>query len=177
MPAAHDVDWDAVKSLALQIGITDAARQFNIPNAAARKRSSREGWFRNIPRSAPLPLTLQPIKPKDENGNVTTVTKGSQAVQNVLRELGEQTRVSLAKGLQKGAKHVEELDGESVMLNAKNIASITKSASDVHGWSAAGPATISFRVGLLGAASEKHVDAVEIAAEVEQIEDCESDEE
>lgn len=177
MPPPLSVHWPSVHALALQIGVREAARQFGISEEAALKRSQRESWIVDRPSSVPLPTSIRPTEKKDENGRVLTVLTGPKATANVLRELGEKTRIGLAKGLAKGAAHVEQLDGEEVLMNAKNIASLTKSASDVHGWSAAGPATISFRVGLLGAASEKHVDAVEIESQVEQIEDCGDDEE
>lgn len=45
MPAALDVDWSAVRTLAVAVGIREAARQLGISEDAVMQRSAREGWL------------------------------------------------------------------------------------------------------------------------------------
>ena len=45
MPKPVNVDWPAVRVLAVVVGVREAARQMGISEAAVRQRSKREGWM------------------------------------------------------------------------------------------------------------------------------------
>ena len=45
MGQALQVDHEKVKMVALQIGVREAARQFNLPEPTVQAWSRREGWF------------------------------------------------------------------------------------------------------------------------------------
>ena len=45
MPKPLNVDWPAVRVLAVAVGVREAARQMGISQDAVRQRSKREGWM------------------------------------------------------------------------------------------------------------------------------------
>jgi hypothetical protein len=45
MPKPLNVDWPAVRVLAVAVGVREAARQMGISEDAVRQRSKREGWM------------------------------------------------------------------------------------------------------------------------------------
>jgi hypothetical protein len=89
MPAALDVNWEAVRMLAQTIGVREAARRMGISEDAVMQRSKREGWLRDLPRSQPLPQTV--LK------TVSNVISAPEAAANYLKEVLTQTRTNHAK--------------------------------------------------------------------------------
>lgn len=163
MPAALDVNWPAIRALAVMVGVREAARQSGVNEDSAMARSAREGWLKSLPKDCPLPPRLGPIQARESNGTFSPHI----AAQNALQTIGQQTRASLARGIAKGAAHVETLDGESVLTQARNISQIAKAASDVHGWSGTAGVAVSLRVGLLGSAGGDDGDPAPLAIECE----------
>jgi hypothetical protein len=45
MPKPLNVDWPAVRVLAVAVGVREAAGQMGISQDAVRQRSKREGWM------------------------------------------------------------------------------------------------------------------------------------
>ena len=45
MPKPLNVDWPAVRVLAVAVGVREAARQMGISQDAVRQRPKREGWM------------------------------------------------------------------------------------------------------------------------------------
>src|SRR5262249_43363103 len=67
MPNPLNVDWSAVRVLAVAVGVREAARQMGISEDAVRQRSKREGWMTSAKAATQRALS----KP------VTTVTRVS----------------------------------------------------------------------------------------------------
>lgn len=126
MPAALDVNWEAVRTLAVQIGVREAARQCGIEENAVCQRSWREGWLKNLPRSESLPPTMLPqpvsgiIKPHD-----------------VLTNLGQETRVNHAIAANKISGKVAQMEADEALNRVPDILAAAKHAAVVHGWSGA----------------------------------------
>lgn len=142
MPAALDLDWEAVKTLSIAIGVAEAVRRMGIEQHAfaVYQRAKREGWrIRERPRGTPLPPTV--LKP------VPLVKTPSQVMAEELKDLGSRSRLSLARGLAKGAESVEHMDGDEIRLDAANVKSLVQSTSIVHGWQNSAP-TVNVNLGM-----------------------------
>lgn len=152
MPAALDVDWEAVRTLAVAIGLKAAAERLGLPYDAVRQRSSREEWFASLPRNQALPPTV--ARP------VTLVTSPAQALQAELAELGGKSRLSVARGLAKASEEIERMDGQEVLADASNVKQTVQSLAVVHGW-AANVAITKVSLRLTGEHQVQDVQAVE----------------
>lgn len=126
MPAPLDVDHEAVKVLAIAVGVRQAARQMGLPEDAVRQWSKRENWFPE-PQKQVLPPTMQ-------KQTVTGVTKASDALANTLADDSKMSRLHASRAIRKGFEHLAEQSGEAIMAQAPNVASLAKAASTVHGW-------------------------------------------
>jgi hypothetical protein len=108
MPAALDVDWEAVQTLAIAIGVREAARQMGINEDAVRQRSSREGWIKDIPRSQPLPPTM--IQP------VTNVTTAAKALGNSMREDAQRGRAAALRVSRRALERVDRMEDDQLVV-------------------------------------------------------------
>lgn len=128
MPAALDVDWEQVRTLAVAVGLKVAAERLGLPYDAVRQRSSREQWLASVPRNQPLPPTVkQPV---------TLVTSPAEAMRNELADLNGKSRLSVARGLRKASSHIEQMDGQGIVEDAANVKQTVQSLALVHGWAA-----------------------------------------
>ena len=123
MPAALNVDREAVKTLAVAVGVREAARQTGLNEARVLQWSKRDQWFKPTP---------QPPRQSD----VITVIKPSVALASTLAEQGEATRLHLSKAALKAGSHLGKLPG--AVLVKPDIAQSAKHwtgvAGTVHGW-------------------------------------------
>lgn len=122
----REAQREAVKVLAIAVGVREAARQTGLEENRVLKWSERYRWFKNEPK--PQPPTVR----KD---NVITVIKPSDALANALSEDGKETKLSLSRSIRKAAKHVDtELDGREVFQGSDKVKHLVGAASMVHGW-------------------------------------------
>lgn len=143
MPAPlADVDWEQMRLLVRQLGVHEAARQTGVNVNTIKYHSVQEGWFAHLRQ--PKDEIVIPASMKSS----TSPTKPIVALENALAELGEKTRLGLAKGIAKGAEHVSELSGDQIVEKAPQIASLTKAAGAIHGFGqTAGQTLIQVNVG------------------------------
>jgi hypothetical protein len=59
MPKPLNVDWPAVRVLAVAVGVREAARQMQISQDAVRQRSKREGWMASPKTVAQLDMSYE----------------------------------------------------------------------------------------------------------------------
>lgn len=157
MPAALDVDWDAVHTLALSIGVRPAARAMGLSEEAVMQRSSREGWLRDLPRSTPLPPTV--VRP------VSGVSTAAQAMAQSMREDALRGRAAALRVSRRALERVDRMDDdELVQPEVAGMAHTwTKSAALAGGYAASDSvAKVNLQV---TSAREQSVDAQEIEAE------------
>lgn len=128
MPAALDVNWNEVRTLAIAIGLKAASERLGLPYDAVRQRSSREEWFTALPRNQTLPATVrQPV---------TLVTSPAKAMADELADLGSKSRLSLARGLAKASDHIATMEGPQILDRSADVKQTVQSIAAVHGWAA-----------------------------------------
>ena len=145
MPAALDVDREAVKTLAVAIGVREAARQMGLNEDTVRQWSCRESWFAPTPK----PATMQPQ-------TVTDVTKPSVALANVLADDSLHTRVGFSKAARKVATHLGDKEPSTLVERdtAQSARQWAEIAKTTHGWDAKqGEAgvNVAVNIGIIGA--------------------------
>src|SRR4029077_1534074 len=124
MPKPLNVDWPAVRVLAVAVGVREAARQMGISQDAVRQRSKREGWM-----ASPKTVTQRALA-KPVTSVSPSVLSPADALANLLQELERETKVSLASSAANMAKQ-----GEKAPLKAAgNVHKVAQTAAIVHGW-------------------------------------------
>lgn len=130
-----------------------------ISQEAAMKRCQREGWL-----SSPEARIANRNAIAQRSGITVSPQMSATAVlQAELSQLGQKTRLSLARGIAKAGEAIEALDGPSIVADAQNVKAIAQTASTVHSWDRQGGAP-KIRLELL--ANKSEVSAVEIESEV-----------
>jgi hypothetical protein len=121
MPEPLNVDWPAVRVLAVAVGVREAARQMGISEDAVRQRSKREGWMASSKTVAQRALA----KP------VTSVSpvalSPAHALANVFSERKHRTKLGLSKytaeATEQAAEHRDKL---GIAGKVKDVASVHK---------------------------------------------------
>ena len=124
MPKSLNIDWPAVRVLAVAVGVREAARQMGISQDAVRQRSKREGWMAS-PKTVTQRALAKPVT------SVSPVALSpAHALANVLQEHERETKLSLARSARRMAKDAEQatLRESPYVHKAAQVASIT------HGW-------------------------------------------
>lgn len=119
--------WSAVRLLAQAVGLREAARRFaeyGVTEAAARKRSQREGWAKDGPfgKASPVVTTLSPA------------ATAAQAMAAEMSGLSGKTRLSHARAQAAVAEHIAERSGAENLDDAQNVKAAAQTADLVHGW-------------------------------------------
>lgn len=159
MPAPLEVDREQVRLVAVQIGVREAARQFDLPEETVKTWSGRYGWFKEKQQEQQL-VTVARERKRESQGLSPREPKASE----ILEKYGKQTRLALAKGLAKGAETVADMDGQEVLMSAAQIKQLTGAAKDVHGWAQTVEHKLSLDVLASGQAQEHPV--LDVAAEI-----------
>lgn len=124
------VTREEVKTLAIAVGVREAARQLGLAETRVLQWSKRGEWFKPTP---------QPPRQSD----VITVISPSDALRTTLTERSNKTKLGLSKAAMRAAEHFGEQDPEWLItekaaMSAKHWAA---TASTVHGWEAGGKDT------------------------------------
>jgi len=124
MPKPLNVDWPAVRVLAVAVGVREAARQMGISEDAVRQRSKREGWMAS-PKTVAQRALAKPVTSVSPDA-----LSPADALANVLQEHERETKLSLALSARRMAKDAEQatLRESPYVHKAAQVASIT------HGW-------------------------------------------
>lgn len=175
------IQWDAVKALAMVVGVREAARRMELSEDMVRQRSCREGWLKS-PEAKAAVLAAH----ANRSAAHTLEARGgrhhpspAQLLAAELAGLGAKSRLSLARGVQKASEHIESLPGAEILENAQNVKSVAATASLVHGWDSATP-TVKLRLDLVSApGGEQEAPAIDIESSVvfdgEPMPDCDAD--
>jgi hypothetical protein len=137
MPKPLAVDWNEVRTLALAIGVREAARRMNITEGAVMQRSKREGWFRERHEASAALASIGDTRKQliaTATGTSVSAVSNTPTAAEILSAMGKNTKAALATGLQRAAEHVADLPGEDILDRAQDVGSLVKSASLVHGW-------------------------------------------
>jgi len=108
---AQPIDREAVRVLALSVGLREAARQLGLNEDRVCKWSERGKWFKPTP---------QPPKQSD----VSSVSKPGEIMLNVLTEHKIETRMSLARSVRRLAKRAEK----AKLSDSKHVLNVAQTA-------------------------------------------------
>jgi len=123
----HVVDREAVRLLAIEIGLRAACRKLGINENTGRSWSVREGWF----RETPLPPTHNTSK---TIAAATSATKPGDILLEELQKLSGQTKLRFARALVKGSKHFEQSTPTRIVRESQSLRQLVDSAATVHNW-------------------------------------------
>jgi hypothetical protein len=120
--------WGEIQmAFAAGVPLREIARRMGVSEGTVLSRAKRKGWTRQ----------MEDIKAEKQSLAITPL----RAVVETLADLGRDSRLKLARGLHKGASHVEQLTGPEVLESAQPILALTKASSAVHGWPNSGTGT------------------------------------
>ena len=148
------VNWEAVRMLALVVGVRESARRMGISEEAVKKRCTREGWLATKEARAVNKMAIA-----QRTGVTASVCPQKSPVALIHAEitnLGGKSRLSLARGVAKAAETVESMSGDEILDRSGDVKSIAQTADLVHGWKDAAP-SVKIRLDVLSGASEQPV--------------------
>lgn len=156
---AQPINWEAVKCLALVVGVRESARRMGVSEEAVKKRCTREGWLNDPEAREAARRAVQ------ERSALTTSPhlSPSALIHQELQALSAKTKVGIARGLARAAETIENMDGNEVLISSQNVKSVTQAAGLVHSWDK-NAGTPKIRLELLGAKGE--VAAIDVESEV-----------
>lgn len=135
VPASCETDREAVRLLAIQFGVREAARRSGLSEDRVRQWSSRFNW-------------LQRSTPEQQKAIVTTVTSPGDIMLQELERNGHATKLSLSRFARNAAGKHER----GPITKAPLLHKVAQTAAIVHGWQdKQGPQTnVMVNVALLG---------------------------
>lgn len=156
------INWGEVRALAMVVGVREAARRMGISEAATMQRSAREGWLatqeaRTVNKMAVAQRSSLTAAPCQQ-------LSAGALISSEIIQLGQKTRLSLARGVSKAAETVETLSGSEILDKSGDVKAIAQTADLVHGWKDAAP-SVKIRLDVLGGSVE-----AETVADVTEIE-------
>ena len=129
MPAPLAVDWNEVRTLALAVGIREAARQLEINEDAALQRAYREQWLNKAQEEREKQREAVAVL-REKQGLSSRVITAADA----LAITGQNTRAKLAVAVDKQANHLAETDARELLMLAPTVKAVVDSAAKLHGW-------------------------------------------
>jgi hypothetical protein len=121
MPKPLNVDWSAVRVLAVAVGVREAARQMGISEDAVRQRSKREGWMVS-PKTAAQRALAKPVTSVSP-----TALSPADALANVFNERKQRTKLGLSKYAAEAAEEAAEHPDKLLIAGkVKDVAGVHK---------------------------------------------------
>lgn len=114
---------EAVRLLVIEIGATNTARRLGIKESTISTWATRYGWSKE----------MKPL------GKRRFIVTPAQALIDEYKDLDGDSRISLARGLNKSARAVANMTGEDIIEKADKVKSVAQSVSLVHAWQADRP--------------------------------------
>jgi hypothetical protein len=152
------INWEAVRMLALVVGVRESARRMGISEEAVKKRCTREGWLadpaaREIARRSVVERSGMTVAP-----TMVPILSPTAALNAELSQLGSKTKLGIARGLARASEVIGEMGGVQVIDNAHEIKSVAQTADLVHGWKDSAP-QVKIRLDVLsGSADAQPID-------------------
>lgn len=159
MSATVEIDWSAVRTLAVAVGVREAARRLGISEDATLQRCHREGWLRDPEMRA---VTARSVALRS-SALSSAVISPEQVMRDELASLGKNSRLSMARGLSKAAAHVETMDGQEIVMDASNIKQTVQSLDLIHGWKEQ-PVAVKVALSVTGMQASVAADVADIPA-------------
>lgn len=151
MGQALAIDWNEVRTLALAIGVREAARRMELPEETVKRRCTREGW---------LTKRDQTEHEAEQSRAVVRVSQGLSPVvpkaADILGEMKEKTRASFGIAAQKVAEHAAQQPVDDLLRGSEDYSRWVTNADRIHGYSRDGQSgnTTVVNIGFLGPVQE-----------------------
>lgn len=143
------VNWEAVRCLAIVVGVRESARRMGLSEEQVKKRCTREGWL-----ASPEAKEANRLAVAQRSATMVSPQSSPAALINAeIQGLGQKTRLSLARGIAKAGEHIETMDGHEIVADAQNIKSVAQTADLVHGWKDSAP-QVKIRLDVLNGSAE-----------------------
>ena len=126
MPQPLPIDRDEVRQTAIALGsLTEASKAHNIPLGTVKAWAKRYNWM----TTARIQKTIQDnrnlLKTPSEtvcNHSATRATIPSKdALSEVISDAKDSFHKSMSKALKKGARHLEQMEGEEILGHSRKI--------------------------------------------------------
>jgi hypothetical protein len=171
-PVATPVNWEAVRMLAVVVGVRESARRMGLSEEQVKRRCSREGWLNDPAARA---ANQNAVAGRSGRTAALVPSLSPQAVLNgELAALGSKTRLSLARAIGKAGDHIAELPAAEIVEQSSNVKNIAQTADLVHGWKDAAP-QVKIRLDVLGAPAEAQIVEIESSVSDWTEEECSTD--
>jgi hypothetical protein len=149
MPSSIPADWPSIAALAASgVTLQELSDRFGIKLDTIKARSRRGGW-KSVARE---------VKAGREAAAVTAgqmqpqASSGKDVVVATLADLGNKTKLNLAKATANAAEHAATLAGSEVLKDARNIKEVISGSATLHGWAQNGDGGLNqiININLLG---------------------------
>lgn len=137
MPAPLAVDWNEVRTLAMAVGIREAARQLDVSENAALQRAHREQWMNKAQEERERQREAIAVL-REKQGLSAHVITAAEA----LSITGRNTRAKLAVAVDKQANQLAETDAQELLMLAPTVKAVVDSAAKLHGWTTGEAVTV-----------------------------------
>jgi hypothetical protein len=134
-PRASPVNWEAVRVLAVAVGVREAARRMEVSEEATMKRSQREGWLASPEaREANRQLMTARIAQSRTLSAVCPQGGAANLLAQEITDLGRRGRLGHARSQAAIAERIAERDPDENLADMQNVKAAVQSASLVFGW-------------------------------------------
>lgn len=161
------INWEAVRVLAMAVGVREAARRLGISEDATRKRCQRERWLGDPETREAHGIALggRSGRPMNAIESPSRQMSPAAAMAMEIAALSSETKLGFARSTAGVAKYVQSRAPEANLADAGNVKAAAQTAELIHGWRDQ-PKPSAMRLEVLLTKPETHVDAIEIEAQV-----------
>lgn len=145
---ALDVNKEAVKTLCLDVGVREAARQMGLSENTVKAWSLRGKWFKQPALPPTIAASVQ-LHKSDRIVSAPTAPKASDTLQSMLESDSKRTKIGLAMATRKAAERFAKKSGEEVIAQASELRQIASTASTVHGWNDKADGGLNLQLGIM----------------------------
>lgn len=124
MPAALDVDREQVRMLVLSVGVAEASRRTGIDLSTVKQWSARGKWLEQFRRKQTLPTSMQ--------SRVTDVTVPGDALETLLLERRDRTKLAQSNYLARASEKLEQVKESELLEHAPIGKTLAEMASKVY---------------------------------------------
>ena len=121
--AQASANREAVKTLAISMGVRAAAREMGIPEATVQAWSARYKWFADPPK----PPTIT-----NPNGATIATKSPSTALIETLQKRSDKTKLNLSRYTEAASRKAAKSKGNLEL--AKSVKEVAGTAALIHGW-------------------------------------------
>jgi hypothetical protein len=139
--AAPEINREAVRVLALAVGVREAARRMGLSQERVMKWSQRGNWQLSADASA-ISKPSATGATKQLEACPQPVRNPAEALLDALADDSHESKISLSRGLRKAAKYVEDMEGADIIESAQNVKATAQSLALVHKWDTQAPSCI-----------------------------------